>query len=130
VSEPVLDWSSASVSGGELVVAIAGELPSGWKRDFEATVALLDHSGSLSIQVKKQKLTVGGISSGEEERVRHLLESSVQQANADLLDEDEDEDGGENDGEHGDDAPEESDSDTSEDDPDAEMTDRFRSFAS
>jgi hypothetical protein len=133
-SEPALDWSSASVSDGKLVVTLDGELPSGWKDSFESVVTLLDR-GSLEIKLKKDgKLAVAGVAEGEEEKVRHLLEGAVQQANADTAPDDEEEDGSDSEDE-ADDADEDGDGDSNADDDseskdtDAEMTERFRSFA-
>ena len=34
---PRLDWSTAEVSGGELVIELKGELPKGWPKSFDAT---------------------------------------------------------------------------------------------
>lgn len=134
-SEPALDWSSASVSDGKLVVTVDGELPSGWKNSFESVVTLLDR-GSLEIKLKKDgKLAVGGVAEGEEEKVRHLLEGAVQQANADTAPEDEeDEDGSDSDDDEAEDADEgdgdsNADDDSESKDTDAEMTERFRAFA-
>ena len=121
MTEPAVDWSSASVSGGRLSVTIDGELPSGWKDAFASTVALLDHGNSLEIKLKKGELRVGGVTPGEEEKVRHLLDSAVQQANADCISEEEDT---EPDAEE---PADESGADAETDD-DAQMTERFQSF--
>jgi hypothetical protein len=126
VSEPTLDWGSAAVAEGELVVGIDGEIPSGWKASFEATAELLSHGDWKKIKVKKQQVRVGGVTPGDEDRLRHFLESAVQQANADRVEpEDDDEEADE-------DAESESASETSsesEADTDATMTERFRSFS-
>jgi hypothetical protein len=125
VSEPTLNWSSAAVADGELVVGIEGELPKGWKAAFEATAQMLGH-GDWKATVKKGLVHVGGVRPGDEDRLRHFLEGAVQQANADAP-EPEDDDA------HDEDAAEsDSESDTpseSATDPDAEMTERFRSFS-
>jgi hypothetical protein len=123
VSEPVLDWTSAAVSDGELVVAIDGELPSGWKAVFETTAKLLDHGDWGTVKLKKQQVRVGALRPGDEDRLRHFLESVVQQANADCLEQDPDDDA-----DADADGREQSESE-SESDADSAMTERFRSFA-
>ncbi len=71
-------------------------------------------------RLKKGTVRVA-VAEGEEEKIRHFLESVVQQANADheLTDNDDDD-------EHGDE-------DAADDElfrgPDAEMTERFRAFS-
>jgi hypothetical protein len=121
MSEPSLDWGTAAVADGELVVSVNGELPSGWKRAFEATAKLLGHGEWQAVKLKKQRLRVGGVSPGDEDRLRHFLESVIQQTNADRAEEEDepDEDERAEDEETGDDAP----------GTDSEMTERFRSFA-
>lgn len=121
MTEPAVDWSSASVSDGQLAVTIDGELPSGWQAAFESTITLLDRGDSLEIKLKKSRLRVRGVTPGDEEKVRHLLEGAVQQANADCMSDEEDSDADEEDTEG------ETEPDTESDD-DARMTERFRSF--
>jgi hypothetical protein len=73
----------------------------------------LNPRGIDGVEVDGDRLVVSGVRPGTEGDVRHLLESVVLQANADVApdDDDEDGDGGERSGE------------------DREMTDAFRSFA-
>jgi hypothetical protein len=119
MSEPKIDWSTAEVSDGKLVVAVDGELPKGYRRSFDATAHLLGQGDLADAKLKKGAVRVA-VSEGDEDRVRHFLESVVQQANADheLTDHEDDES---------------DDDETPEDDlfrgPDAEMTERFRAFA-
>jgi hypothetical protein len=113
VEEPQIDWSSASVDDGQLTVAVAGEPSKEWTARVERVLDRL-HSGGGgwgAIKVTKKKVTVDGVSAGSEAELRHLLESAVLQANADLAPEKEDE---------GDDerSPE-----------DQQLTDAFRAFA-
>jgi hypothetical protein len=120
-NEPRLDWSTAEVKDGKLTVTIEGEQPKGWKGSFE-TVAHLLARGEDTVKLKKGEARVEGLRPGDEEKVRHLLESIVQQANAD----------------HRPPEDEQPDEDEAEDDevvvdlgasqPDHEMSDRFRSF--
>jgi hypothetical protein len=118
---PRFDWSTAKVSDGELSVKLVGDAPRGWKASFNATVALLGGRDLGTVELRKRTARVDGVSPGDEERVRHLLESAIQQANAAHQVDDAPEDAPE------DDAPEETPEDRTDDD---EMTERFRSFAS
>jgi hypothetical protein len=123
-NEPRLDWSSAEVREGALTVGLEGEQPKGWKDSFKTVAHLLSHGESSPVKLKKHEVRVDQLRPGDEEKVRHLLESIVQQANAD----------------HRPPEDEQDDSDQDEDDqlvqleqigqstPDAEMADRFRSF--
>lgn len=119
MSGVALDWSSAEVHDGTLEVGLSGERPKGWKESFQRTVALL-HGRNWKIELKKDRVRVQDVAQGGEERVRHFLESVVLQANADHE-------------ETRVDAHEEPEGDEDEPDepkgPDAEMTERFRSFA-
>lgn len=121
MSEPKIDWSTAEVSDGKLAVAVDGELPKGYGRSFAATAHLLGNGGLADAKLKKGTLRVV-VTEGEEEKIRHFLESVVQQANADheLTDDEDDE-------------QDQDDDDAADDDlfrgPDAEMTERFRAFS-
>jgi hypothetical protein len=121
---PRLDWSTAEVSGGELVIELKGELPKGWPKSFDATAQLLDNGQWGSVRVKKGSVRVGGVSGGDEEKLRHFLESVVQQANADhAVDEQQPDDPAE---------PDQAEHDQAGDvdqQADAEMTERFRAFS-
>jgi hypothetical protein len=122
--EVSLDWSAAEVEDAKLTVPLDGEVPKGWKRSFETTVALLGTGDWGDIEVKKNTVRVADVGPGSEEKLRHHLEAVVQQANADHEPDDaEDED---------DSAPDANESEPGADDeadgPDAEMTRRFRSF--
>ncbi|MGI8571819.1 MAG: hypothetical protein ACR2L9_04225 [Solirubrobacteraceae bacterium] len=115
---PSLDWSTAEVHDGELIVKIAGDPPDGWKDSFNATAALLGGRDLGSVELEKRSVHVDGVTSGNEERIRHLLESTVQQANAahqEALDDEE---------------PAQSGGESDDGSADADMADRFRSFAS
>ena len=122
-----LNWTTAKVDDSKLTVDLDGDLPSGWKDSFDAVARLLANSaewGEVSLKGKKS-VRVVDVSEGSEERLRHFLESVVAQANADHNPDEpepepEDDDDGEDDDEGGDDRDDAS--------PDAEMSDRFRSF--
>ena len=104
-----IEWSSAEVSDGTLTVALSEKTSKEWRERF---TGVLERLGGDGIEVKKEKVVVSGVEPGKEGDVRHLLESAVLQANADLgADEDEDE----------------REDDVSE--ADREMTAAFRAFA-
>jgi hypothetical protein len=86
VDETQIDWGSASVDDGQLTVALTGKPSSEWRERVQSVL----------------------------ERLRHLLESAVLQANADLADDDAGGDGGAGD---------------ERSDADQRMTDAFRAFA-
>jgi hypothetical protein len=122
-NEPRLDWSTAEVADGRLTVALEGEPPKGWKQSFETVARLLSHGEGSPVALKKGEVRVDGLRPGDEEKIRHLLEGVVQQANADHRPPDE---------EHHDEDDEDEDKvpleQIGQSGPDAEMTDRFRSF--
>jgi hypothetical protein len=115
-----LNWASAEVKDGRLSVALEGELPKGWKQSFETTVRLLGSGDWGKVALKKRTVQVSDVTAGDEEKLRHYLESVVEQANASRgVDEPErEESADEPEGKRDDD-----------NDPDAQMTERFRSFA-
>lgn len=117
MSEVSLNWSSAKVTDGKLTVELAGDRPRGWKKSFEKTVRLLGAGGNWGeVRVKQGQVHLSGLTPGDEEKVRHFLDSVVTQANAAHR-------------------PSESDPDApdlqspDESGSDAEMTKRFRAFA-
>ena len=123
MTEPALDWASAEVSDSRLTVNLDGEIPSGWKASFEATAKLLagrSQWGAISVSKKRGIISVREVAEGSEERLRACLEGAVEQANADHPAEEPDED---------DDMSAEDADDDGHSGPDAEMTERFRSFA-
>jgi hypothetical protein len=128
MAERHIDWSSAEVKGSKLSVAIGGdgENAKQWSARVQSVLKVLDRSGGRwgEIKVAKDKIEVADLREGSEPELRHLLESAVLQANADLApDDDEDsEDGSQKDGDDGEDGEGRS--------ADAEMTGAFRSFAS
>ena len=111
---PTIDWKSATVEGARLTVPFTGKADADWAERVERVLGRLDGGGSRwgAIEVGKKKLKVDAVSPGSERDLRHLLESALLQANADLPDE----------------AGEESDDDGLSD-ADREMTEAFRAFA-
>ena len=107
-----IDWAGAEVHDGTLTVPLSGRAPKAWR---ERVAAVVDRLGRENVKVKKGRLVVDDVSPGGEDELRHLLESAVLQANADLGEDEHDE----HDGEHEDEAS----------DADREMTAAFRAFA-
>src|SRR5438067_568494 len=123
MSEPQLDWSQAEVKNGKLTVSLAGDAPRGWKDTFARTAQLLSNGEWDDVVLKKHRVRVEGLRPGSEDKLRFFLESVVQQANATHeVSEEESQD-----------EPEDTDEETvgndDDDSADAEMTERFRSFA-
>jgi hypothetical protein len=117
MSGVAIDWSSSAVHDGRLEVELSGELPRGWKRSFERTVAMLQRGDWGTVKLRKGQVRVDDVPEGGEAKLHHFLESVVAEANA----------------AHG--VENEDDSDDRDDDDDGpvgvdeEMTERFRSFA-
>jgi hypothetical protein len=113
-----LNWAGATVKDAELTVPLEGEIPKGWKGHFETTVRLLGEGDWGNVELKKKKIRVAGVESGEEDKLRFYLEGVVEQANsAESIDEEREHSSGR-------DHPE-----AAAEGPDAELTERFRSFA-
>lgn len=118
-----LDWSTAEVHDGILAVALDGKPPKEWIARFKSTVQLLNHGSWEKVELKKGEVSVKTITAGDEDRVRHFLESAVLEANGAVAPDDSDTDRDDT-GEEADDAA------SRQDGPDTEMTKRFRAFAS
>jgi hypothetical protein len=112
VDEPQIDWGQATVNGGQLTAPLSGEPGKEWADRVTRVLERLQTGGSDwgAIKVTKKKVTVEDVTAGSESDLRHLLESAVLQANADLAE------------------PEESGEDARSGE-DEEMTERFRAFA-
>jgi hypothetical protein len=109
-----IDWASAAVKGGDLTVALAGEPSAEWAQRVQAVLERLERPGSGwgATKVTKTRVQVTAVTAGAEDDLRHLLDSAVQQANADFA------------------APEEDDPGDSElSEADGAMTEAFRSFS-
>jgi hypothetical protein len=120
---PSLDWSTAQVKDGTLSVDLSGERPKGWKKTFDRTAKLLGRGDWAEVECKRGRVRVAGVEPGVEERLRAFLEGVVAQADSEHRPDDEDDD----------DQDEARDSEQQAgdgaDDPDGELTERFRSFA-
>lgn len=113
-----LNWQSAEVRDGALTVELEGEIEDGWTESFENTVKLLGEHEWQKAQLKQGAVIVGDIPPGSEGKLRHYLESVVEQANAALAAREEDA------------GSSSEDADQSVEGADAEMQERFRTFAS
>jgi hypothetical protein len=115
---PQIDWASAEVSDGELTVGIVGDVPKGWVSRLKALLERLGQTGAErwgQIKVSKGRIAVGELEEGAEPDLRHLLESAILQANADLAPDDEGDEAA------GQESPERA--------RDGRMTSAFRAFA-
>jgi hypothetical protein len=113
VDETQIDWAQATVDDGQLTAPLAGEPTKKWAERVESVLERLHPGGSAwgAIKVTKKKVTVDGVTAGAEADLRHLLESAVLQANADLA------------------TPPDEGGEDERSDEDQQMTDAFRAFA-
>jgi recombination DNA repair RAD52 pathway protein len=121
--EAKLNWSTAKVDDRQLSVDLEGEVSKEWKRSFKTTLRLLGSGDWGEVTLKKHSVRVGEVEPGSEEKLRHYLESVVAQANASQAPDEADDEHTE------DEAGEDADEARDRDDPDAKMTEQFRSFA-
>jgi hypothetical protein len=125
VQQASLNWSSAEVKNGVLSVGLDGERPKGWNKTFAATTAMLGGGGTWEkVELRKDRIKVSGVAPGMEDKLRHYLESVVLQANADHAPETEDDSDEDGEGQEA-----EAGQDDSGDDPDSDLTSRFKAFA-
>ena len=119
MSAAKLNWTSAEVEDAKLTVGLEGDTPKPWRKGFEGTIKRLGRSsGWEEVSLKKHGVCVTGVTPGAEEKLRHYLESVIEQANASHPPEDPAE------------SAEGQESEEGQEDggPDAEMQERFRSF--
>jgi hypothetical protein len=103
-----LDWGQAAVRDGMLTLPLSQKASKRWVKEVESVLDRL--APKAAVDVGRERLIVA-VTAGEEQDVRHLLESAVLEATSRL-------------------APEEDAGDAERDDEDAAMTATFRSFAS
>lgn len=77
-----LDWSSAEVHAGKLVIALEGKPEKDWKDAFKRTTRLLNRGTWNEVTLKRGRVSLEQVKPGDEDRVRHFLESVVLQANS------------------------------------------------
>src|ERR1700749_1402901 len=83
---PQIDWTGAEVHDGALRVPLSGDPSKEWRSRLEGVLALLSRTSRGDwgeIEVSKKRIDVDRVASGTEADLRHLLESAVQEANAD-----------------------------------------------
>ncbi len=93
--QPRIAWEQAEVQDGELHVAIEHQPQRGWAARFRAVLARLEQEGEDrwgEISVSRREIKVAGASEGAESDLRHLLESVLQQVNADFSPEEDEQD--------------------------------------
>jgi hypothetical protein len=79
-----IDWGSAEVHDGKLVVGLTDEAPKSWRSRFDAVRPQLERGGKRwdAVAAKRRRIVVTGVEEGGESDVRLLLESLVREANA------------------------------------------------
>jgi hypothetical protein len=82
-----IDWSTATVSDGELSVDLTGESSKRWSARAETVLTQLQHAGGGwdEAAVRKNRIVVTNVREGAEGDVRHFVESIVQEANAEVV---------------------------------------------
>lgn len=115
--EASVNWSTARVEDGELAVRLGGDIKKGWKQAFKTTVRLLGPGEWGEVTLKKGTIHVADVVPGSEDKVRHYLESVVEQANVSQSP---------NDSKSTSDQPDDT---AAGNESDVHMTERFRSFA-
>lgn len=113
-----LNWAEATVKDSKLTVPLKGDVPKGWKDHFKTTVKLLANEEWGEVEVSKEGVRVERVGSGEEDKLRFYLEGVVAQANAAVDAERERKRSKQREG-----------SERSPKGADAELTERYRSFA-
>jgi hypothetical protein len=80
-----IKWDSTQIEDGTLIVELTSPNPKIWKERFANVLALLDtaHSGWGEVHLTKRGIKVEDLQQGNEEQLRHFLESIVMQVNAD-----------------------------------------------
>ncbi|HXP37670.1 MAG TPA: hypothetical protein VN817_07875 [Solirubrobacteraceae bacterium] len=81
-----IDWSSAEVHEGNVVVALTGKSSKAWSDSFDGVLRLLGHGTGEwgEIAHDKKAITVQRLQPKAERRLRHFLEAVVVQVNAEL----------------------------------------------
>jgi hypothetical protein len=81
-----IDWASAEVREGNVVVALTGKSSKAWSDSFDGVLRLLGHGagGWGEIAHDKKAIKVHGLQPQAEGDLRHFLEAVVVQVNAEL----------------------------------------------
>lgn len=83
-----IDWASAEVRKGTVVVELTGRPSKTWSDSFDGVLRLLGNGtgGWGKIGLGKKAIEVEGLQEGAEGDLRHFLEAVVVQVNAELAD--------------------------------------------
>jgi hypothetical protein len=81
-----IDWSSAEVHEGNVIVALTGKSSKAWSESFDGVLRLLGHGtgGWGEIAHDKKTIKVQALQAKAEGDLRHFLEAVVVQVNAEL----------------------------------------------
>jgi hypothetical protein len=81
-----IDWASAEVREGNVVVALTGKSSKAWSDSFDGVLRLLGHGtgGWGEIAHDKKTIEVHGLQPQAEGDLHHFLEAVVVQVNAEL----------------------------------------------
>jgi hypothetical protein len=81
-----IDWASAEVHDGKVVVALTGKSSKAWSEAFDGVLRLLGHGtgGWEKVAHEKKTIEVDGLQPKAEGDLRHFLEAVVVQVNAEV----------------------------------------------
>jgi hypothetical protein len=81
-----IDWASAEVHAGHVVVGLTGKPSKAWSESFDGVLRLLGHGTGAwgEIGHDKKTIKVQGLQPKAERDLRHFLEAVVVQVNAEL----------------------------------------------
>jgi hypothetical protein len=81
-----IDWASAEVHEGHVVVGLTGKPSQAWSDSFDGVLRLLGHGTGAwgEIDHDKKAIKVQGLQPKAERELRHFLEAVVVQVNAEL----------------------------------------------
>ncbi len=80
-----IDWATSAVAGRVLTVELTGEPSQRFASHLDGVLSRLGTRGAGAIKVTKRRIKVEAVDADRADDVRHLLESAVAQANADLV---------------------------------------------
>ena len=80
-----IDWATAVVEGRALTVELTGESSRQFASHLQHVLSRLETRGVGAIKVTKRRIKVAEVEPDGADDLRHLLESAVVQANADLI---------------------------------------------
>jgi hypothetical protein len=83
-----IDWASAEVHDGKVVVELTGKSSKAWSESFDGVLRLLGHGtgGWEKVALEKKAIEVDGLQPKAAGDLRHFLEAVVVQVNAEVAD--------------------------------------------